>query len=94
MQNMQQTLARACSFEGKGLHTGKIAHMTVHPGPIDSGIVFHRTDLGAEAKLPALADFVSNTARSTTLTREGVSVVTIERSGDRPAGGTPAFPDP
>ncbi|MBR1894601.1 MAG: UDP-3-O-acyl-N-acetylglucosamine deacetylase, partial [Bacteroidales bacterium] len=33
MQNMQQTLARACSFEGKGLHTGKIAHMTVHPGP-------------------------------------------------------------
>ena len=37
---MQQTLARACSFEGKGLHTGKIAHMTVHPGPIDSGIVF------------------------------------------------------
>ena len=78
MQNMQQTLARACSFEGKGLHTGKIAHMTVHPGPIDSGIVFHRTDLGAEAKLPALADFVSNTARSTTLTREDVSVVTIE----------------
>ena len=87
MQNMQQTLARACSFEGKGLHTGKIAHMTVHPGPIDSGIVFHRTDLGAEAKLPALADFVSNTARSTTLTREGVSVVTIEHLMSALTGG-------
>lgn len=74
----QQTLTRCYSFEGKGLHTGKIAHMTIKPAQEDTGIRFLRTDVGEDAYVDALAENVSNTARSTTISSNGVSVVTIE----------------
>lgn len=74
----QQTLNKSYSFEGKGLHTGKVAKMTVGPAPVDTGIVFRRTDIGQEAIVEALAENVSNTARSTTISRGEASVSTIE----------------
>ena len=74
----QQTLKKNYSFEGKGLHTGKFAKMTVCPAPENTGIVFIRTDVGTEATVPALAENVSSTARSTTIAQNGVSVSTIE----------------
>ncbi len=75
---MQQTLRRNYSFEGKGLHTGKVAKMTVCPAPADSGIRFVRTDIGADAVVEAVAENVSNTARSTTISKGDASVSTIE----------------
>lgn len=75
---LQQTLRKNYSFEGKGLHTGKVARMTVCPAPADTGIVFRRTDLGVGAEVEALAENVSNTARSTTIANETASVSTIE----------------
>ncbi len=72
----QYTLKRDYSFEGKGLHTGKFSHLTISPAPADSGIRFYRSDCGVE--IPALADRVSRTDRSTTISEAGVSVVTIE----------------
>ena len=75
---LQQTVKRNYTFEGKGLHTGKIARMTVCPAPEDTGIVFRRTDLGEDALVPALAENVSNTARSTTISSGNASVSTIE----------------
>ena len=74
----QQTLNKSYSFEGKGLHTGKVAKMTVGPAPVDTGIVFRRTDIGQDALVEALAENVSNTARSTTISRGEASVSTIE----------------
>ena len=74
----QQTLKRNYSFEGKGLHTGKYAHMTVCPAPENTGIVFIRTDIGQDATVAALAENVSNTTRSTTISQNGASVSTIE----------------
>ncbi len=74
----QLTLRQECSFEGKGLHTGKYARLTVKPAPEYTGIVFHRVDLGADAFVEALAENVSNTARSTTICKNGVCVITIE----------------
>ena len=74
----QQTLNKSYSFEGKGLHTGKVAKMTVGPAPVDTGIVFRRTDIGQEALVEALAENVSNTARSTTISKGEASVSTIE----------------
>lgn len=44
----QKTLKSSCSFQGKGLHTGRIAEMTVNPASENTGIVFRRTDLGEE----------------------------------------------
>lgn len=74
----QQTLKKNYSFEGKGLHFGKNARMTVCPAPEDTGIVFVRTDIGKDAVIEALAENVSNTARSTTISKGEASVSTIE----------------
>ena len=74
----QQTLKKSYSFEGKGHHTGRYAKTTISPAPTDTGIRFRRTDLGDEAYVDALAENVSNTARSTTISSGDVSVMTIE----------------
>ena len=68
----QHTLKRYYSFEGKGLHTGQFAHLTLKPAGPDTGIVFVRTDIGPDAVLPALGEFVSDTSRSTTLSDDKI----------------------
>lgn len=73
---LQQTLKKRYTFEGKGLHTGQFAHMAICPAECGTGIVFKRTDLDAE--VPALAEYVSDTSRSTTISRDDVSVHTVE----------------
>ena len=75
---LQQTLKKSYSFEGKGLHTGRVAKMTIKPAPVDTGIRFRRTDIGEDAYVPALAENVSSTARSTTISCGEASVTTIE----------------
>ena len=75
---LQQTLKKSYSFEGKGLHTGKVAKMVINPAPVDTGIRFRRTDIGEDAYVPALAENVSSTARSTTISCGEASVTTIE----------------
>ena len=74
----QHTIKKACEFHVKGLHTGKIADMTIKPAPVNTGIVFVRKDIGTEAFVPALAENVSSTARSTTISCGEISVSTIE----------------
>ena len=78
MQLLQQTLKKSYSFEGKGLHTGKYTRMTLCPAPENYGIRFVRTDIGDGVEICAVAANVSNTARSTTISTEGVNAVTIE----------------
>lgn len=74
----QHTLRKNYSFKGKGLHTGKVAEMTICPAPADTGIVFKRIDIGGNAIVEALAENVSSTARSTTISKGEASVATIE----------------
>ena len=74
----QHTLGNICTFEGKGLHTGRYAHMSVEPAPPDTGIRFLRTDIGPDAFVDALAENVSSTARSTTISNGEASAVTVE----------------
>jgi len=52
--------------------------MRVLPAPPGTGLLFHRTDLGPEAFLPAKAAYVGQTRRSTSLSRGGVKIVTPE----------------
>ena len=75
---LQQTLRKSYTFEGKGLHTGKVAKMIVGPAPVDTGIIFRRTDLGEGIQVEAIAENVSSTARSTTISNGEASVSTIE----------------
>jgi len=77
MSNNQNTLVKSYTFEGKGLHTGCLVKMTVSPASENTGIVFRRTDLGG-AQVRALAENVSSTARSTTISEGEASVSTIE----------------
>lgn len=72
----QKTLGKTYSFWGKALHSGCYSHMNIKPAPADTGIVFFRTDKNVE--IPALAENVSSTARSTTLSVGRVSVGTVE----------------
>ena len=74
----QNTIGKACSFEGKGLHTGTYSHMKVLPAPAGSGIRFIRTDIPSMPEIEALAENVTKTARSTTISGNGADVVTIE----------------
>ena len=72
----QRTLSKSYKFEGKGLHTGVYSHMTVSPAEAGTGICFVRTDLGVT--IPALAEFVTNTARCTLISKDGADISTIE----------------
>ena len=74
----QKTLKECCSFEGAGLHSGKYAHMRVCPAPANTGVRFHRTDVGEDAFIDAIAANVSLTARSTTISNGRIAVGTIE----------------
>jgi UDP-3-O-[3-hydroxymyristoyl] N-acetylglucosamine deacetylase/3-hydroxyacyl-[acyl-carrier-protein] dehydratase len=74
----QHTLSKSYVFEGKGLHTGQIARMTVSPAPADTGIRFRRIDVGEDAWISARADAVTSTARSTRLSGPCGDVNTVE----------------
>ena len=78
MHENQHTLKKAYYFEGKGLHTGTYSHMKVMPAPADHGIKFRRTDLRSKPVIEALAENVTNTARSTTISQKEAVAVTIE----------------
>ena len=73
----QQTLKKTYSFQGHGLHTGKAVSVRLCPAPVDTGIVFVRTDLGG-AKVPAIATNVRSTRRSTQLAIGRAKVGTVE----------------
>ena len=75
---LQYTVRKNYSFEGKGLHTGRTARMVITPAPVDTGIVFRRVDMEGKPEIEALAENVSNTARSTTISKGVASVSTIE----------------
>ena len=78
MERNQHTLKGTCRFEGKGLHTGTYAHMTVSPAPAGHGVKFRRSDLPGQPMVDALAENVTSTARSTTIACGGAEAVTIE----------------
>jgi UDP-3-O-[3-hydroxymyristoyl] N-acetylglucosamine deacetylase len=63
---------------GVGLHTGEKVYLTLRPAAPDTGIIFRRVDLDEPVELPALADNVGDTRLSTSLTREGATISTVE----------------
>ncbi len=78
MSTKQQTIKAPMSFSGRGLHTGVEVNMTVVPAPADYGIVFRRVDLEGSPEAPALAEYVTDTSRGTTIEHNGAKVSTIE----------------
>lgn len=74
----QRTLTRPTKTTGVGLHTGARVEMTLRPAPVDTGIVFNRTDLPRSAAIPAIAGNVGDTRLSTSLKVGDASVSTVE----------------
>jgi UDP-3-O-[3-hydroxymyristoyl] N-acetylglucosamine deacetylase len=74
----QRTLKTSVRATGVGLHTGQKVMMALRPAPIDSGIVFCRSDLPGNPAVPAHALNVSNTVMATVIEKEGARISTIE----------------
>ena len=74
----QKTINKEISIKGIGLHTGNTVNLTFKPAPTNSGIKFRRTDLEGHPEIEALASFVSDTKRGTSLEKNGVTINTSE----------------
>ena len=74
----QQTLKNSIRATGLALHTGKQVNLILGPGPVDSGIVFRRTDLDEEMSIQAHALNVGSTHMATSLTDGENEISTIE----------------
>jgi UDP-3-O-[3-hydroxymyristoyl] N-acetylglucosamine deacetylase len=75
--NSQRTLRRPVSCSGIGLHSGNKVTLSLKPAPIDYGIRFQRSDLGG-LEIPATVTHLGGIRLATGLTREAVSVETVE----------------
>ena len=75
--NSQRTLRRAVSCSGIGLHSGNKVTLSLKPAPVDFGIRFQRSDLGG-LEIPATVTHLGGIQLATGLTREAVSVETVE----------------
>ena len=74
----QRTILKEVSIEGPGLHFGQKTSLTIKPAAPDTGYVFIRTDLDGQPEIPAIADYVADTSRGTTIAKNSASVSTIE----------------
>ncbi len=77
-ERCQQTIARPAELQGIGFVTGKYVRLRFRPAPASTGVVFVRTDLGAQACVAALLENVTGTARRTTLGQPPVHVGLVE----------------
>lgn len=78
MSEKQKTLGKEISLNGKGLHSGINVTLTFKPAPADHGYKFCRLDLPGQPMIDALADYVTETSRGTTLVQNNASVATVE----------------
>ena len=75
----QRTLNKPILFTGVGVHNGRAVSMSIHPGNVNTGIVFKRTDIKFNNTIKAV---ISNVFESSLCTKiknsHNVSVSTIE----------------
>ena len=78
-QAFQRTLAAPTIFAGVGVHTGEHVRVSLRPASANAGIVFVRTDLSGDNRLPARGDLVVQTRLGTVLgNAAGATVSTVE----------------
>jgi len=72
----QNTIRKPVSIEGVGLHSGKVARVTISPAPQDAGVVFKVRSTGE--RIPARPESVVNSHYATTLGVNGTRIQTVE----------------
>jgi len=70
----QTTVREPVAFEGVGLHSGEPCRVEIFPAPPGSGLKF----LTRGIEIPALAEYVVETARATVIGKDGVTISTVE----------------
>lgn len=78
MAEKQRTLKESISFKGKGLHTGELVNLTIHPAPENHGYLFKRIDLPGQPEIMPFAENVTDTSRGTTIEENGAKISTVE----------------
>ncbi len=74
----QRTLKNIIRATGVGLHSGEKVYLTLKPAPVDTGIIFCRTDLEPVVEIPAHALNVGQTTLCTSLHKDGTRIDTVE----------------
>ncbi len=74
----QTTLRKPISYAGIGLHSGQKVNLKILPAPAGTGIRFRRMDLDGQPEIEARVENVSETNRSTTISRGNTKVQTGE----------------
>ena len=74
----QRTLKKPIMIEGIGIHTGQTIHLTIHPAPGNTGIIFQRVDLQPPVAIPATHSHVGDTRLNTCLANGNVTISTVE----------------
>ena len=74
----QQTVAAELMISGPALHTGVTVSMRIIPQPVDTGIVFGRSDLPGEPQIKAKAVNIVDTKKSVTIGQDEWRIATIE----------------
>ena len=78
MLKQQQTIQKAISYSGVGLHTGNQTTMVFKPAPVNTGIRFKRTDLENSPEILADIEHVVDISRGTTIGQNGAKIHTVE----------------
>lgn len=78
MAEKQKTIREVASVKGIGLHKGTEVNLTFKPAPENNGIKFKRTDLENQPVIEVSIDYVHDTSRGTTISKDGVSIATTE----------------
>lgn len=74
----QRTIHKPVTFEGIGLHSGNPVKMRFLPADANAGLRFRRVDLEGHPEIPASFENVTETNRSTTLSKGSVRIHTVE----------------
>ncbi|MGD9108682.1 MAG: UDP-3-O-acyl-N-acetylglucosamine deacetylase [Gammaproteobacteria bacterium] len=74
----QRTLNNIIKATGVTVHSGERAELELRPAPVNTGIVFRRTDLEVPVVIPARVEYVADTTMSTSIAKDGVKVSTVE----------------
>ena len=75
---IQRTLKEPLTIKGIGLHSGCDSVLVINPAPVNTGIVFCRTDVAGAKPIAATYNNVVDTRNCTCLGQDGVLVSTIE----------------
>lgn len=79
-KDLQHTIKSKVTVAGVGLHTGQDVIMTFRPAPVNHGIKFKRIDVEGQPVIEADVDNVVDTARGTTIAKNGIRISTVEHT--------------